>query len=137
VSSPASPPGNYVSPSSNAMTTLLLVRLSSYPSCAPLFKPYLLWAWQWGRSGYRPAIFSRAWPTPSLKDLTTQTNSTRSNQVYATSHIGWQTSQLRQRPHPRWSISKKSVCSGRIDIGSGRRKSTSSIMFAQPPLKWP
>jgi len=34
-------------------------------------------------------------------------------------------------------ISKKSVCSGRIGIASGRRKSVWSILSAQPALRWP
>ena len=34
-------------------------------------------------------------------------------------------------------ISKKSVCSGRIGIASGHRKSVWSILSAQPALGWP
>jgi len=34
-------------------------------------------------------------------------------------------------------ISKKSVCSGRIGIASGPRKSVWSILSAQPALRWP
>ena len=74
-------------------------------------------------------------PTPILppQSLLDSTYSALKKRVREALFVDWAS----RFPTPGYYISKKGVCSGRIGIASGGRKSVWSILSAQPALRSP